>query len=72
MNEHMKRLLDWCHEERIEARKALALYEQGRMTFRANNVDVTEEQKASLRRIIDDLSRIIDRIEADESDSFND
>lgn len=53
MNEHVKRLYDWCHEQRIEALKALELYERGTMRFRVNNVDVTEEQKAMGRHIRD-------------------
>lgn len=67
MNENVKHLYEWCHTERIEARRALELYERGTMRFRVNHVDVTEGQKASLRRIIDDMTQLIRRIEEDET-----
>ena len=66
MNDNIKHLYEWCGEQRREAEKALDLYERGTMRFRINHVDVTEEQKASLRKIIDEMTKLIERIEADE------
>ena len=65
MNDAVKHLFDWCHDQRTEAEKALRLYEDGKMRFLANNVDVTESQKASLRRIIEEMGNLISRIKAD-------
>lgn len=67
MNDAVKHLFDWCHDQRAEAEKALKLYEEGSMRFLANNVDVTESQKGSLRRIIEEMTNLIARIKADEN-----
>ena len=66
MNDHVKRLYEWCHEQRTHAEKALELYDRGVMRFKVNNVDVTEETKASIRKIIENMTNLIERIEADE------
>lgn len=66
MNKHMKELYDWCHDQRRQAERSLDLFERGIMSFRVNNVDVSEEQKETLRRIINDMTQLIERIEADD------
>lgn len=59
------RFVQWCHEQRGEAEQALRWYEEGVMQFRSNNADIVEEQKASLRRVIYEMTRMIQRIEDD-------
>jgi hypothetical protein len=51
----LERHFDWCRESILEGRKSLDLFETGKMTFHTNGVDTTEESKASLRRVIENL-----------------
>lgn len=66
VDEQITRFLEWCYREREEAQKSLEYYERGTMRFLANNVDLTEEQKASLRRVIEEMTKLIERVEADQ------
>lgn len=54
---------DWAITQREEAKKALAFYDRVGARFIANNVDITEEQKASTRGIIENMTTLIDGIE---------
>lgn len=57
--------LAWCRDERDQAQRAHDLYANGTMRFKANNVDISKEQMASLTRVIDEMDALIARIESD-------
>lgn len=63
MRRFFEQELEWYRGQRKQAENALRRYEEGKMTFHVNHVDVTEEQKARLRRMIGDFNRTIAEIE---------
>jgi len=57
--------LAWCREQRAQAERAHDHYAAGRTRFFANNVDVSKEQMASLRRVIAEMDDLIMRVEGE-------
>lgn len=65
MDETREEFLNWCRDQRNYAQRVHALYASGRMRFLANNVDISKQQMASLERVIEEMTALIDRIEAE-------
>lgn len=57
--------LTWCRESRKQNAEALRQYEFGGKRYFVNDKDVTRDHIASLRQIIRDQDRQIERLERD-------
>ena len=71
-DQFMQRMLEWCKEQKASAEKGLKLFESGTMRMSASGVDISEEHKATLRRVISDMDELIAQIERDAASDLRD
>lgn len=53
----------WCREQRVVAASVLTLYASGALPRWPSGAKVTEQQMTHLRRIVDNLDRLLEEAE---------